>query len=124
MRGAGIREVLCGPLNNNKFGSLGRQKLLLKRLKQNLETFRAYDHVIRDQLVNNVKEKVSDNQSENPKEFFLPHRAVIRQNAMSTKLRIVNDASAISEHGILLTIVWKRGHPFKTNCETLRLEQD
>ena len=109
MRGAGIREVLCRPLNNNKFGSLGRQKLLLKRLKQNLETFRAYDHVIRDQLVNNVKEKVSDNQSENPKEFFLPHRAVIRQNAMSTKLRIVNDASAISEPGYSLNDCLEKG---------------
>ena len=69
------------PLNNNKSGSLGRLKLLLKRLKQNPEIFKAYDQVIRDQLVNNVIEKVSENQSENPKEFFLPHRPVIRQNA-------------------------------------------
>ena len=28
-------------------------------------------------------EKVSENQSENAKEFFLPHRPVIRQNANS-----------------------------------------
>ena len=71
------------PLNNNKFGSLGRLKSLLKRLEQNPEIFKAYDQVIRDQLVNNVIEKVSENQSENPKEFFLPHRPVIRQNAVN-----------------------------------------
>ena len=39
-------------------------KSLLKRLEQNLEIFKAYDQVTRDQLVNNVIEKVSENQSE------------------------------------------------------------
>ena len=69
------------PLKNDKSGSLGPLKRLLKRIELNPETFKAYDQVIRDQLVNNVIEKVSENQSENPKEFFLPHRPVIRQNA-------------------------------------------
>ena len=55
------------PLNNNKSGSLGRLKSLLKLLEQNPGIFKAYDLVIRDQLVNNVIEKVSENQSENPK---------------------------------------------------------
>ena len=80
------------PLNNSKFGSLERLKSLLKRLEQNSETFQPNDQVIRDQLVNNMIEKGSENQSENPKEFFLPHRPVIRQNAESTKLRVVYDA--------------------------------
>ena len=66
------------PLNSNKSGNLGRLKSLLKRLKQNLETFKEYDQVIRDQLVYNEIEKVSENQSENPKELFLPHIPVIR----------------------------------------------
>ena len=86
-------------LNNNQSGSLGRLKSLLKRLEQNPKTFKAYDQVIRDQLVNNVREKVSENQSENPKEFFLPEKPVIRQNAESTKLRVVYDASAKSRSG-------------------------
>ena len=77
------------PLNNDKFGSLGRLKSLLKRLEQNSETFKVCDQVIRDQLVNQMIEKVSENQSENPKEFFLPQRPVIRQNAESAKLRVV-----------------------------------
>ena len=53
------------PLNNKKSGSLGRLKSLLKRLLQNLETFKAYDQVIRDELINNMIEKVSENQGEN-----------------------------------------------------------
>ena len=97
------------PLKNDKSGSLGHLKPLLKRIELNPETFKAYDQVIRDQLVNNVIEKVSENQSENPKEFFLPHRPVIRQNAESTKLRVVYDASAKSESGYSLNDCLKKG---------------
>ena len=49
-------------------------KSVLKRLEQNLESFKVYDQVIRDQLLNNMIEKVSENQTENAKEFFLQHR--------------------------------------------------
>ena len=59
--------------------------------------------------MNNVIEKVSENQSENPKEFFLPHRPVIRQNAESTKLRVVYDASAKSESGYSLKDCLEKG---------------
>ena len=97
------------PLKNDKSGSLGHLKPLLKRIELNPETFKAYDQVIRDQLVNNVIEKVSENQSENPKEFFLPHRPVIRQNAESTKLRVVYDASAKSESGYSLNDFLEKG---------------
>ena len=65
------------PLSKNKSGSLGRLKSLLKRLEQNPKILQAYDHIIRDRLVNNVIEKFSENQSENPKEFFLRHRPVV-----------------------------------------------
>ena len=35
------------------------------------------------------------------KEFYLPHRALIRENAESTKLRVVYDASARAYDGVL-----------------------
>ena len=63
-------------------------------------------------------EKVSENQSENLKEFFLPHRPVIRLNIEPTKLRVVYNASAKSESGYSLNDFLERGHPFKTNCGT------
>ena len=64
---------------------------------------------MRDQLVNNVIEKVSENQRKNPKEFFLPHRPVIRQNAESAKLRVVYDASAKSGSGYSLNDLLEKG---------------
>ena len=44
-------------------------KSLWKRLEQNPEKFKAYDQVIRDQLVNNMIETFSENQSEKKKNF-------------------------------------------------------
>ena len=52
--------------------------------------------------MNNVIEKVAENKGENAKEFFLPHRPVIRQNAESTKLIVVCDVSAKTESGYSL----------------------
>ena len=96
-------------LNKNKSRSLGRLKSLLKRLEQNPKISKAYDQVIRGQLVNNVIEKISENQSENPEELFLPHRPVIRQNAESTKLRVVYDTSAKSGSGYSLNDCLEKG---------------
>ena len=59
--------------------------------------------------MNNVIVKVSENQSENPKEFFLPHRPVNRQNAESTKLREAYDPSAKSESGYSLNDCLEKG---------------
>ena len=59
--------------------------------------------------MNNVTVKVSENQSENPKEFFLPHRPVNRQNAESTKLREAYDPSAKSESGYSLNDCLEKG---------------
>ena len=59
--------------------------------------------------MNNVIEKVSENQGENLKEFFLSYRPVIKQNAESTKLRVVYDASAKSESGYSLNNCLEKG---------------
>ena len=54
-------------------------------------------------------EKVSENESENSKELFLPQRPIIRQNAESTKLRVVHDASARSDFGYSLNDCLEKG---------------
>ena len=51
-----------------------------------------YDAVIRDQVEAGVVEKAPSEVV--GKEFYLPHRAVVRENAEATKMRIVYDASA------------------------------
>ena len=57
----------------------------------------AYDSVIKDQLESNIIEEVSDTEINNSsKEFYMLHRAVIRESAESPKLRVAYDASVKS----------------------------
>ena len=54
-----------------------------------------YDKIIQEQINEGIIEKVSETKtSEKGKEFYLPHRPVIRESAETTKIRIVYNASA------------------------------
>ena len=66
----------------------------MKHLKKNSEKFIAYGKVIQEQLEDGIVEKVSDITPQKGKEFYLPHKAIIREDAERTKLRIVHDASS------------------------------
>ena len=79
------------PLPSNHDGSVRRLNSLLRKLRRT-DMLSEYDAVIREQLKAGVVEKAPDEIT--GKEFYLPHRAVVRENAESTKLRIVYDASA------------------------------
>ena len=81
------------PLNNNKSGSLGRLNNLLRNLSRNnqLET---YDDIIREQQKAVIVETVDRNASCQNKEFYILHKAVIRELAQTTKVWIVYDSSA------------------------------
>ena len=57
-----------------------------------------YDDIIREQLEEGVVEKAPAKVT--GKEFYMPHRAVIRENTESTKLRVVCDASARAYDGV------------------------
>ena len=80
-------------LPSNKAGSLGRLKNLLKKLRKDPAKYQQYDQLIRDQLKEGIVERVPKGKSNN-KDFYLPHRPVIRETAATTKMRIVFDASA------------------------------
>ena len=79
------------PLPSNREGSLRRLNSLLRKLRKS-DTLAEYDAVIREQLKEGVVERAPEEVT--GKEFYLPHRAVVRENAESTKLRVVYDASA------------------------------
>jgi hypothetical protein len=64
---------------------------LVKRLRREAN-YDSYDQIIQDQLQQGVIELAPDEASK--KEFYLPHKAVVKREAESTKLRIVYDASA------------------------------
>ena len=78
----------------NKLGSLKRPpppSTFLQQLKRNGK-FEEYDAIIREQREEGVVEGAE--MPAQGKEFYIPHKAVIRENAATTKMRIVYDASA------------------------------
>jgi hypothetical protein len=75
-------------LPTNKTGSIQQ---LVKKLERD-NNYTAYDNVIQEQIEQGVGEVAPAVVVGN--EFYLPHKAVIRQQAESSKLRVVYNASA------------------------------
>ncbi|XP_068739951.1 uncharacterized protein [Montipora capricornis] len=84
------------PLPNNKPGSLKRLENLVKKLEKQPGMLEKYDEIIRDQLAQGIVES-AEGEPEG-KEFYIPHKPVVRETAESTKIRIVYDASARAYH--------------------------
>ena len=80
-------------LPSNYGNSLSRMRGQLKRLRKEPDVLDEYDSIIREQLKSGVIEKVAELE-ESDKVHYLPHQAVIRRDATTTKLRIVYDASS------------------------------
>ena len=78
-------------LPTNKQGSIRRLSSLTRKL-QRINLTDEYDAIIREQLQNNVVEVAPEEIV--GKEFYIPHKAVIRETAETTKMRVVYDASA------------------------------
>ena len=79
------------PLKDNREGSLRRLSVLRNRPEKR-ELTEHYDSVIKKQIEQGIVEEA-------PKQakgidFYIPHKEVIRENAVTTKLRVVYDASA------------------------------
>ena len=81
------------PLPSNYANSLSSMKGQIKRLKREPEVLEEYDSTSKDQLRSGVIECVTELEGA-CKVHYLPHQAVIRKDAETTKLRIVYDASA------------------------------
>ena len=87
----------CPEFPNNCVGNVRRVNSLLRKLKR-IDMLDQYDDNIREQVKEGVVEKAPAKVT--GKEFYMPHRAVIRENAESTKLRVVYDASARAYDGV------------------------
>ncbi len=79
------------PLPSNKTGSLRRLPQLNNKL-QRIDLTEKYAEVIEQQKSEGIVETAPGPPT--GKEFYIPHKPVIRTEAESTKLRIVYDASA------------------------------
>ena len=81
------------PLPINYRNSLKRLKGQIERLKNDPDVLKAYDAVIKEQAALGIVERVPE--LETPEKIhYLPHHAVIRKEAKTTKLRVVYDASS------------------------------
>ena len=57
------------------------------------------------------------NETVSERVFYFSHRPVIRQDAETTKIRIVYGASAKNVKSLLpWTNVWKKDHSYKIDC--------
>ena len=79
------------PLPSNEQGSLRRLKNLKQKLKRT-GVEQAYSEIIEEQKAEGVVE--TSHGSAQGVEFYLPHKSVIREEAASTEVRVVYDASA------------------------------
>ena len=74
-----------------------------------------YGAVISEQLKHGVVKKAPEKVE--GKEFYLPHRTLVREEAETTKLRIVYDASACAHSSPLpLTSVYMPDPHYRISC--------
>ena len=82
------------PLPDNYQLCVNRLRSLGRRLKQNPAILHEYDATIRSQIQQGIVEVV---EPDGPDQVhYLPHHAVVRQDKMTTKVRVVYDASTRS----------------------------
>ena len=85
-------NVAHKPLPSNSSNSLVRLKGLIRKLKETPEILSKYDDVISQQVKEGIVEQVSALEPV-VRVHYLPHRAIIREGAETTKFRVVYDAS-------------------------------
>ena len=75
--------------------STARNRLngLLKRFNNNDELYEQYDQVIQEYQAEGIIEDVTNVETENPV-YYMPHHPIIKESRITTKLRIVFDASS------------------------------
>ena len=83
------------PLPDNYELSLVRLNSLVRRLRKEPSILKEYNQVFEDQLPEKIIERVDETEEQPPENtHYLPHQAVIRNDDLTTKLRVVFDASA------------------------------
>ncbi|CAB4040249.1 Hypothetical predicted protein, partial [Paramuricea clavata] len=96
-------------LPDNYANSLGRMKNQLRRLKKEPALLTEYDSIIREQVEQGIVEPVAALEKVD-KVNYLPHQAVIRKDAVTTKVWVVYDASSKECSRYAVKLPWKESH--------------
>lgn len=82
-------------LPDNYEVSLARLNSLVKRLRKEPPVLEEYNKIIEEQLHQGIIERVDEPEEQPTGQIhYLPHQAVIRKEAVTTKIRVVFDASS------------------------------
>ena len=89
------KEGIGNP-DRNEHNAVNRLKSLTKKLQKDPAVMKEYHNIFKEQEQEGIIERVTKDQTDGNKErvHFLPHQAVIRKQAETTKVRIVFDASS------------------------------
>ena len=79
---------------SNEAQSRSRLKSVERKLGRNPDLKRAYQEIVETQLKEGIVEKVPEQEADGERVFYLPHKPVVREEAATTKVRMVFDASA------------------------------
>lgn len=90
-------------LGNSRDMALSRFQSLEKKLNKNLELKAEYSHFMKEYLDLSHMRKIGLDDDFNGS--YLPHHAIIKSNSLTTKCRVVFDASAKSSSGLSLNDV-------------------
>ena len=77
-----------------------RMKLLIHRLQFDKELLQNYDAIIKQQLDKGIIEKVDTTMVSDTRKHYLPHHPILTPSKVTTKVRIVYDASARSRDNV------------------------
>jgi hypothetical protein len=83
-----------------------RRRYLSQEKRMSEETKIAYNEVIQEYLTKGFISKTSENLSSG---YYIPHHGIIREDKLSTRLRVVLDASAKTSNGISLNDILHTG---------------
>ena len=83
--------------STNEQTSRSRIQNVNKKLIQNPELKEEYDKIIKEQLRDGIIETVPE-QASGERTFYMPHKPVVRDSAITTRVRMVFDASAKPHH--------------------------
>ncbi|XP_064469868.1 uncharacterized protein LOC135384600 [Ornithodoros turicata] len=108
-------------LADNKDTALSRLRSLTARLMKNQSLLQEYDTGIREYLKKGFAKVVTESETVTEPVFYMPHQAVIRNDRITTKLRIVFDASSRYEDQLSLNDRLSAGPNLNPDLTTLLL---
>ena len=83
------------PLNDNYQLAMSHLQSLMRRLRTDEQKLFDYDQAITEYMKNDWAERVTNkNNSSDERVYYMPHRAVYRDDKETTKIRVVFNASS------------------------------